>query len=122
MRKILPISVAVASLTAGAVGLTAGPAAAESCPSGATCAYTTTNWTSSAGPVYGNNNDLTMYSRWTGAESIYNNGTQCNVYIYSSTGRHGTRYALNKGTGWRTISGSDIWHHAYSNLWYGSGC
>ena len=118
-RHILAGSLAVAAVTAGAVSLGAGPAAAESCPSGATCAYTTTNWASAAGPVTGNNTNLTQFSKWTGAESIYNNGTSCNVYIYSSTGYHGTRYALNRGTGWKTIAGSDIWHHAYSNQWYG---
>jgi hypothetical protein len=119
MRHILATSGAIVTLAAGVVGLTAGPAAAESCPSGATCAYTTTNWASSAGPVTGNNKNLTGYSRWTGAESIYNNGKSCNVYIYSATGYNGSRYPLNKGTGWRTISGSAIWHHAYSNQWYG---
>ncbi|MEV0458251.1 peptidase inhibitor family I36 protein [Catellatospora methionotrophica] len=112
----------VGLMTTLAVGGLTGTASADACPSGATCAYTTTNWGGAPGPVYGNNTDLRSFAKWTGAESIYNNGTQCNVYVYSSTSYGGTRYPLNKGTGWKTISGSAIWHHAWSNKWFGTGC
>lgn len=122
MRAVKQIAAAISvvgTLTTVAVLGVANPASADPCPSGATCAYTSTNWGGAPGPVYGDNNDLRSFPKWTGAESIYNNGTQCNVYIYSGINRGGTRYPLNRGTGWRTISGSAIWHHAYSNLWFG---
>lgn len=118
-KRILAAFGAAAMLTTVAVGLGAAPASAATCPSGATCAYTALNWASSAGPVYGDNTNLSVYTTWAGAQSIYNNGTSCNVYIYSGTSYGGVRYALNRGTGWKTISGSSIWHHAYSNKWYG---
>ncbi|WP_320069109.1 peptidase inhibitor family I36 protein [Micromonospora sp. RTGN7] len=106
------------ALTAATLVGTASVATAHACPSGATCSYPTTNWGGAPGPVYGDNSDLTGYYKWTHSESIYNNGASCNVTIYSGIGRGGTAYPLNRGTGWKTISGSKIWHHAYSNKWF----
>ncbi|WP_431977392.1 peptidase inhibitor family I36 protein [Micromonospora haikouensis] len=118
LRKLTATLGVTGALTAGALIGTAGVANADACPSGATCSYSTTNYGGKPGPVYGDNNDLTGYYTWTHSESIYNNGTSCNVTIYSGTGRTGTAYPLNRGTGWKTTSGSKIWHHAYSNKWF----
>ncbi|GAA3774788.1 hypothetical protein GCM10022225_73200 [Plantactinospora mayteni] len=118
-KRILAAFGATAMLTTALVGIAAAPASADPCPSGATCAYTSTNWAGAPGPVYGDNRDLSGFAKWRGAESIYNNGTSCNVYVYSGTGYSGVRYPLARGTGWTTLSGSSIWHHAYSNRWYG---
>jgi hypothetical protein len=51
------------------------------------------------------------------AESIYNNGKNCNVYLYPETNYKGGGILLNKGTGWKSISGSTLWHHTKSNYW-----
>ncbi|MCF6525070.1 peptidase inhibitor family I36 protein [Streptomyces sp. JJ36] len=121
MKKAIAL-LAPLALAASGVAATASPAAASACPEGATCAYTSPNWAGSPGPVWQNNTNLSGYAKWRGAESIYNNGTYCNVYIYSGTNYTGTRYPLNLNTGWKSIAGSQIWHHAYSNKWYGSRC
>lgn len=118
LKKLTATLGVTGALTASALLGTAGVASADACPSGATCSYSTTNYGGKPGPVYGDNNDLTGYYTWTHSESIYNNGTSCNVTIYSGTGRSGTAYPLNRGTGWKTTSGSKIWHHAYSNKWF----
>ncbi|GAB2933605.1 hypothetical protein GCM10027280_21770 [Micromonospora polyrhachis] len=117
-KRVVAVLGATVMATAGLVGI-AAPASADPCPSGATCAYTSTNWSGAPGPVYGDNRDLSIYAKWRGAESIYNNGNSCHVYIYSKVGYAGSRYPLARGTGWQNIIGSALWHHAYSNLWYG---
>ncbi|GIG87990.1 peptidase inhibitor family I36 protein [Plantactinospora endophytica] len=116
-KRILATLGATAMLSTALVGITAAPASADPCPSGAACAYTNENWVGTAGPVYGDNNNLRQYATWNGAESIYNNGNSCTVYIYSALNRGGARYPLARGTGWRTLSGSSLWHHAWSNKW-----
>lgn len=53
--------------------------------------------------MYGDNQDLGPSYQWTGAESIYNNGKRCDVYIYSDIYYGGTRYPLLKGSGWTNL-------------------
>lgn len=118
MKRTFAIA-ALLALTGAGMATASGEAVADTCPSGAVCAYAATNWSGTAYDVYQDNTSLTAYYGWTHAESIYNNGKSCNVYIYSGTNYGGSRYPLNRGTGWKSISGSAIWHHAYSNKWYG---
>ncbi|MFU8852023.1 peptidase inhibitor family I36 protein [Micromonospora sp. SL1-18] len=117
-KRILAAIFTTTTFTALAIVGTAEAASAEPCPSGATCAYAWINYDAHAGPVYGDNEDLGRYYQWTGAESIYNNGVHCDVYIYSAMFYGGTRYPLAKGSGWTNIYGKAIWHHALSNKWY----
>ncbi|GHJ36596.1 peptidase inhibitor family I36 protein [Streptomyces sp. TS71-3] len=112
---------ALATTTALAAIATAGvteTASASACPSGAVCAYQDLDWRGVPGPLYGDNQDLTPYYQWTTANSIYNNGTRCDVYIYSYQWYRGTRYALNRGTGWKSLNGSAIQESALSNKWF----
>ncbi|MER7196061.1 peptidase inhibitor family I36 protein [Streptomyces flaveolus] len=118
MKKVAAVFASLALAGAG-IAVTAPSANADACPSGAVCAYAAENWWGTGDKKYGNNENLTDFFNWTNAESIYNNGTSCNVYIYSGTNYGGVRYPLNRGTGWKSIRGSSIWHHAYSNKWYG---
>ncbi|MEU2965913.1 MULTISPECIES: peptidase inhibitor family I36 protein [Streptomyces] len=118
MKKVAAVFASLALAGTG-VAITAPSATADPCPSGAVCAYASTNWQKPPDKKYRDNRNLTDYFNWTNAESIYNNGASCNVYVYSGTNYGGVRYPLNRGTGWRSIAGSSIWHHAYSIQWYG---
>ncbi|MFF7794642.1 peptidase inhibitor family I36 protein [Streptomyces sp. NPDC007991] len=118
MKRTAVLISALALTGVGFLGST-GTASADTCPSGAVCAYLNENWSGKAYPVYQDNDDLTMYSGWRWAESIYNNGKSCNVHIYSEKNHGGARYPLNRGTGWKSIKGSAVYHHAFSNKWYG---
>jgi Peptidase inhibitor family I36 len=119
MKKLFAGAVLALAISGTAVAVSAAPAAADACPRGATCGYTATNWVGTAYDVYADNRDLTMFAGFRYAESIYNNGASCNVYIYSERNHQGARYPLNRGTGWRSLAGSAIKDHAFSNKWFG---
>lgn len=117
MRKTM-VAAAMAAAVLGGTGVATAPAAsAASCPSGATCAYTGTNFTGSQGPVYGNNTDDAQYSTWANAESISNNGTQCTDWIYYGKNYGNPNFSLAVGYVVSNLSGSWGWHHLYSNHW-----
>jgi hypothetical protein len=107
-------------LGAAGAGILAGAPAAmasEACPSGATCAYTGTNLTGSMGPIYGNNSNLTVYSTFQNVESIVNNGTQCEDYLFQNEGLGGSWYGLPIGYASYSLAGTWAWHHIDSNQW-----
>ena len=92
-------------------------AAAGSCPSGATCAWTGTNYTGTIGPVYGNNTNDKQYATWAGAESVANNGTSCEDWVFQNENYGGSVLALPIGYGDGNLSGTWAWHHLWSNHW-----
>ncbi|MGW1529509.1 peptidase inhibitor family I36 protein [Streptomyces sp. NPDC002159] len=105
---------------------TAGTAeAAYNCPSGALCAYTSTYGGGSRGAVYEDNTDLTGFSQFRGAESLWNAGTSCNVRVYSGRNYTGNYWTLARGTGMYSLNdvannpewGTALYHHVYSNDW-----
>jgi hypothetical protein len=107
----------VALATTGAV-ITAAPAnAAWSCPSGALCAYTSPNGVGAYGDVYDDNRDLLRFSKFDNAESLYNNGNNCNVRIHSGRGYTGSSYVLPRGIASTTLANTVWWHNVASNNW-----
>ncbi|MEV4664073.1 peptidase inhibitor family I36 protein [Micromonospora echinofusca] len=118
-RRAVRVGSSLAVLAAAAVfgtTLTAAPASADPCPSGALCAYTQYDWGGAPGPVYDDNTNLLQYTKFANAASLYNNGKSCNVTVYYNTGYRAPAYNLNRGTGWRRL-GSNLYHHVGSNRW-----
>lgn len=108
----------------GTAALTAAPAAnaaPSDCNAGALCVYWLPNYTNYTGHgvqrVYQNNDDLTMYANFYNSQggSAFNNGTQCNVAVFTGTYGGGTGWKLYRGTGWTTIY-SNV-PHIESNYW-----
>ncbi|WP_030739721.1 peptidase inhibitor family I36 protein [Streptomyces sp. NRRL S-31] len=105
--------------------VTTGTAEAADCPSGALCAYTSTYETGSRGAVYEDNRDLTGFSQFRGAESLWNAGTSCNVRVYSERNYTGHYWTLPRGTGMYSLNdvannpewGTALYHHVYSDNW-----
>ena len=116
-------SIAMLAATAGlaGAGLLAAPAAHAAppagCSSGALCAYWLTGYQGSVQRVWEDNDDLTMYANFYNivGGSLFNNGNQCNVTVYSGKGGTGSGYNLNRGTGWKSV-GSNL-PHISSNYW-----
>jgi hypothetical protein len=117
-KRVFFVSAATILLASAATLGNTTAASADPCPSGAVCAYQDINWNGYPGPLYGNNEDLGAYYQWTSANSIYNNGKSCDVYIYSAMFYGGTRYPLARGTGWKNLNGKAIQEQALSNKWY----
>jgi hypothetical protein len=92
-------------------------AAAGDCPKGATCSWTGTNYTGTMGPVYGNNTNDQQYATWANSESVANNGSQCEDWVFSAQGYGGSSIGLQIGYGVSNESGTWMWHHLYSNHW-----
>ncbi|GEB58669.1 peptidase inhibitor family I36 protein [Streptomyces gardneri] len=115
MLKKLIASVAV--IAAAGLGVTATPAAADPCPSGALCAYLSTNYAGDPGTVYGNNSNLLQYNKFNNAVSVSNSGTQCAVRIYSGTGRTGSSVNIPRGYGIGNLAGSAFYKNVASNHW-----
>ncbi|MCX4744109.1 peptidase inhibitor family I36 protein [Kitasatospora sp. NBC_01287] len=88
------------------------------CDAGWLCAYYDASYGGgSPQHVSGNNDDLTGFDLFYNIQggSLYNNGTQCNVTVYTGKNRGGSAYPLNRGTGWKSI-GSNL-PHIESNHW-----
>jgi hypothetical protein len=112
---------AVLSLVVGAGALAteaavAPTASADTCPAGALCAFTETNWGGTAAPVYQKNANLLQYYNYSHAASLYNNGQDCNVTVWYGTDYSDSSYNLNRGTGWRSL-GPNLYHHVGSDQW-----
>ncbi|MFD8734517.1 peptidase inhibitor family I36 protein [Streptomyces sp. NPDC059618] len=107
----------VALATTGAL-VTAGPAnAAWSCPSGGLCAYLGVNGAGTPGVVYGDNSNLLQYNKFDNAESLFNNGNNCNVRLYSGTGYTGSSYVLDRGYLNGSLANTVWWHNVAANNW-----
>jgi hypothetical protein len=127
IRRKIAAGLAAAIVTT--VGLTAVPSAAQAgwsdCPAGALCAYTATDGGGAPGKVTGDNADLLQYSKFNNAASLYNNGRNCNVAVYSKKNWTGTRKVLDRGDKqadldslWNKINGwSDLYKNVASNDW-----
>ncbi|MFE7315923.1 peptidase inhibitor family I36 protein [Streptomyces sp. NPDC057555] len=121
---MLKRSIAMLAAAAGLIGsgLAIAPAA-QAAPSGCNatylCAYAGANYSGGRPQqVRHDNNDLTKYGLFYYIQggSLYNNGTKCNVTVYTGKSRTGSHYNLNRGTGWAHI-GSNL-PHISSNHWY----
>lgn len=122
MHRILArAGVTLAGVTLAAAGAlaTAGPANAaySDCPSGALCAYLGINGSGDPGTVYGDNNNLLQYNKFNNAESLANNGNNCNVRIYSGLNKTGSSFVLNIGYAAPDLSGTVYWKNVASNDW-----
>ncbi|MFJ8104533.1 peptidase inhibitor family I36 protein [Streptomyces sp. NPDC096132] len=107
----------VALATTGAV-VTAAPAnAAWSCPSGALCAYTAPDGDSAYGDVYADNSDLLRFTKFDNAESLRNNGNNCNVRVYSGLNYTGSSFVIPRGYYVPTLANTVYWHNVASNDW-----
>jgi hypothetical protein len=96
-KKIAAV-VGAAVLTGLGVAVTATPANAaySDCDSGALCAYLYDDGVGTPGQVFGDNSNLLQYDKFNNAESVYNNGNDCNVRIWNSTGYSGSSFTLSR--------------------------
>jgi hypothetical protein len=117
MKRLLAAVGATAVMTAGILTAAGATPALASCPSGATCSYTGINFTGSQGPVWGNNTNDRQYSTWANAESIKNNGTQCEDWIFKYENYGNPNFGIPLGYQVSNLSGTWGWHHLWSNHW-----
>ena len=118
-RRWIGMSLAAVVLGVGGAVAVAQPAHAgwDDCPAGALCAWLGPNGTGGTpGKVYGNNNDLSIYTKFRYAESVANNGQRCDVNIYTGRSRTGNVQLLRRGYVWN-LAGTPFYHHVYSNYW-----
>ncbi|MFI0815249.1 peptidase inhibitor family I36 protein [Streptomyces sp. NPDC021098] len=117
-RSMAVLAAAAGLATAAVVAAPAAQAAPSGCSSGALCAYLSESYTGGTPQrVWENNKDLTqyVYFYYMQGGSLYNNGTQCDVWVYTGKNYSGSHYELNRGTGWASI-GSNL-PHVSSNHW-----
>jgi hypothetical protein len=113
--------VAYSSSAAATYIATAQPAP-PSCPAQYVCGYTGPNYTGSMGALIGNNADLTgPGSIWQNVDSIYNNGVQCEVWMYRWKNYVGDGHVVGfrMQTGFKNLQtqAPGIYHHTWSNHW-----
>ncbi|MDG9703100.1 peptidase inhibitor family I36 protein [Streptomyces sp. DH37] len=121
-RSKVALAAGAAVLAGLGVGATAAPAQAawSDCSSGALCAYLSTNGGGDPGEVFGNNNDLRQYNKFNNARSVYNNGNQCDVRIYTLLNRQGSSVVLHRGNAiydTHTWNGGMFRYGVASNVW-----
>lgn len=117
--RMLMASLAVAAATV-ASGLAASPAQAglgEDCPSGALCAYTIDWMEGTRGQVYANNTNLLQYYAFNNAHSVYNNGNDCNVRIFSGKSYTGTGVTISRDHFIQQLQTSPWYNNIASNKW-----
>ncbi len=100
---------------------TAQPAP-PSCPSQYVCGYTGPNYTGSIGVLISDNPDLTgPGSIWENVDSIYNNGAQCEVWMYRAKNyaEDGHVVGFKMQTGFKNLQtqAPGLYHHTWSNHW-----
>lgn len=100
---------------------TAQPAP-PSCPSQYVCGYTGPNYTGSIGVLIQDNPDLTgSGSIWENVDSIYNNGAQCEVWMYrwKNYVADGHVVGFKMQTGFKNLQtqAPGLYHHTWSNHW-----
>ncbi|WP_052851330.1 peptidase inhibitor family I36 protein [Streptomyces avicenniae] len=111
---------ASATLLAGlGLGLMASPAQAswDDCESGALCAYTQTSGGGTPGQVWGDNVNLRQYNKFDNARSLYNNGNQCDVVLYTNTWFRGTAQLFLRGYVVSNTDGTNYEDGVGSNIW-----
>lgn len=117
LKKLVASGAAIAAVAMGLTVGSATTATAAPCPSGALCAYLSTNYSGTPGTVYGNNNNLLQYNKFNNAVSVSNSGTQCTVTIYSGLSRSGSHVAIPRGYGISNLSGTPYYKNIASNHW-----
>ncbi|MEU9199298.1 peptidase inhibitor family I36 protein [Streptomyces sp. NPDC048332] len=99
IRKKLAAALGTAALAGLAIAATATSASAawSDCSSGALCAYLGDSGAGDPGEVFGDNSNLEQYNKFNNAESVYNNGNNCDVRIFNGTGYTGSYWVLERG-------------------------
>ncbi|MFI8949307.1 peptidase inhibitor family I36 protein [Streptomyces sp. NPDC053750] len=99
IRTKIAAAFGAAALAGLGIAATATPASAAwtDCSSGALCAYLGDNGAGDPGEVFGDNTNLLQYTKFNNAESVYNNGNDCNVRVYNGTGYTGSSFLLLRG-------------------------
>lgn len=118
-------SSAVAPVTIRASAATYTPTAQPappSCPYQYVCGYTGPNYTGSMGALIGNNADLTQYPvPWEHVDSIYNNGVQCEVWMYRwknyVANGHDVGFRMQTGFTNLKTQAPGLYDHTWSNHW-----
>lgn len=100
-------------------------AAAPNCPLGYVCGWTGLNYTGTRGALFENNETLPTIP-WHEIQSVYNNGAQCNVWIYRGTDYNtdgGHVAMLYRQTGFYDMPEQlpGLVDHVYSNHWCSPG-
>ncbi|MFI0999497.1 peptidase inhibitor family I36 protein [Streptomyces galbus] len=116
-KKVMASGVAIAAAALGLAVGSATTATADTCPSGALCAYLSANYAGDPGTVYGNNDNLLQYTKFNNAVSVSNSGTQCTVTIYSGLSRSGSHMDIPRGYGNGNLSGTPFYKNIASNHW-----
>ncbi|MEV7872055.1 peptidase inhibitor family I36 protein [Streptomyces sp. NPDC088124] len=126
MGRITQFRTRVAATTAGGallagvgLGLTATPAQAgwDDCDSGALCAYTQTKGGGTPGQVWGDNVNLRQYNKFDNARSLYNNGNNCDVVLFTNTWLRGKAQLFPRGYVVSDTDGTNIEDGVGSNYW-----
>jgi Peptidase inhibitor family I36 len=119
------VSPATATTTHTASAATYIPAAQPappSCPPQYVCGYTGPNYTGQEGVLIEDNPDLTLYPiPWEHVDSIYNNGVQCEVWMYRWKNylKDGHVVGFKMQTGFKNLQtqAPGLYHHTWSNHW-----
>ncbi|MFD5749889.1 peptidase inhibitor family I36 protein [Streptomyces sp. NPDC127033] len=126
MGRITRFRTRVAATTAGGallagvgLGMTATPAQAswDDCDSGALCAYTQTYGGGTPGQVWGDNVNLRQYNKFDNAKSLYNNGNNCDVVLFTNTWLRGTAQLFPRGYVVSDTDGTNFEDGVGSNYW-----
>ncbi|KUL31694.1 peptidase inhibitor family I36 protein [Actinoplanes awajinensis] len=115
--RMFTASLAVATATATVLVGSPAQAVPDDCPSGGLCAYTGQSFSGSRGVVYANNTNLLQYNAFNNAESVANNGNDCNVRIYSGTSYTGSTVTIARGAQYTSLTGSPLRDNIASNKW-----
>jgi hypothetical protein len=114
---MLMASIAVATATATALVASPAQAVPDDCPAGGLCAYTGQSFTGTRGTVYANNTNTLQYYAFNNAESVANNGNDCNVRIYSGRSYTGSTVTIARGAQYTSLVGSPLRDNIASNKW-----
>ncbi|QOV36133.1 peptidase inhibitor family I36 protein [Streptomyces ferrugineus] len=122
IRKKIAAVVGTAMLAGLGIAATATPANAawSDCSSGALCAYLSDNGAGDPGEVFGDNSNLLQYHKFDNAESVYNNGNNCNVRIHDGLNYTGDSFVLPRGARVSNLDGfrnGDFADDLASNNW-----
>ncbi|WP_323095940.1 peptidase inhibitor family I36 protein [Intrasporangium sp. YIM S08009] len=126
--KLARFAAAGALVLTASLGLAgAANAGTSSCPSGSFCFWNLQSYSGTMGHFAGDNADWSIYKTtactsgsWSNcAESAYNHGTQCTVYMFDATGSEAWRYgyhSLARGDSTPNMFG-DYLNKVSSNRW-----
>lgn len=125
-RLVMGLAVVAGAFGSGIVAAAPAAAASGDCPSGATCVWGNTGYTTTSYGCKGGGDWVGFYQyisnfqsyyfctkpsgAYTSANdhvaSVFNRGTQCNSALYADAGYGTLAVKITRGTGWTNLAGS----------------